>query len=87
MAKTFKQFVVEAMNKKDLLDKLQKSLPKVNDPKNKGNPNAWARGDLYTGAQDREDIDQMSRRDTSEPRPTAAQRSKALRIRAEKKNK
>jgi hypothetical protein len=41
MPKTFKQFV-EAINKNNLFRKLQKDLPKVNDPKNKdAKPVKW----------------------------------------------
>lgn len=80
-SKLKEQDIEEAIGKKDLLARLQKDLSKVNDPENTGDPNAWAKGDLYTGARDQEDIDQMSRRDTSEPRPTAAQRAKDLGMR------
>lgn len=80
----FDQGVTEAMGKNDLITNLSKDLEKVRKSKHRGDPNVWAKGDLYTGARDQEDIDQMSRRDTSEPRPTAKQRAKDLSARAKR---
>jgi len=76
--------VAEAMSKNDLITNLSKDLEKVRKSKHRGDPNAWAKGDLYTGARDQEDIDSMSRRDTSEPRPSAKQRAKDLSARAKR---
>lgn len=77
MAKTFKQFVVEIMSKKDLIGNLQKSSPKINDPKNKDAPPVnWTgpkKGDYgHTGYQ-------------GHGMPT--DKSERARIRADKKNK
>ena len=77
MAKTFKQFVVEMMSKKDLIGNLQKSLPKINDPKNKeAKPVNWTgpgKDDYgYTGYQ-------------GHGMPT--DKAERARIRDEKKNK